>query len=233
MHVKLVLFVFALVMSASVALAAEVEVAPDGRLRAVGQEEWQRIDVTVTPEALAYGDDVWQEAYRNPWKPMPVKTHREHETDGWFHITVTTISDTAVVYNKAERLIKSVKVESISVEKQPNWFIILIGIAALVMIVSNVLFLFWRDSRGNVATFAFVVAAIAATFVAIAFSSFSAATAATATADGVAAIVAAFAFLVAAIVAALNAGDARVYRVASGVFYILIVLSVILFYVYV
>ena len=137
---------------------------------------------------------------------------REYKPRGLYEITVTTIADAAVIY-KERRIRLTTDAFVAKTETHINLFVIFAGIAVLMMLVSNIFF--WRGSFAF--AFAFAFAAFAFAFAFAAFAAFAFAFAA--------AFAAAFAFAFAAVTLEKSA-----YRVASGVFYAFIALSVIVFY---
>src|SRR3989338_2040616 len=133
-------FIFLVGMAAGV-FAVEVEVAEDGTLRATETQGWKGTGVSISDDARQYAAAL-QEAYKTPGKRVPVKTHREYKPR-WPEITVTTIADTAVVYDEKERRIHLVTSAFVAeTETSINLFLLSLGIAVLLMLVSNIFF--WR-----------------------------------------------------------------------------------------
>src|SRR3989344_2917804 len=162
MYAKIIGLAFALVVSVAAGVfATEVQIAADGTLLvAETKKTWQNTGVQVSDDARPY-DDALLEAYKNPGKAVPVKTHRERKLR-WLEITVTTIADASVVYDEKERRIHLVTdAFVVETETRVSLFLIFAGIAVLAMIVLNILV--WRGSFGLVAFASIAAGAAAAT----------------------------------------------------------------------
>ena len=202
--------------------AAEIEVGSNGALRIAEpkQTPWTPTGVTGSEEALKFGD-AWKEAFQNPGTVAPVKTHAKHKMTGAFTETILTIADMAVVYDKDAGTVTTVLSAAIvKTDEQFNPFLIFAIIAVLAMIVSNTLPLTAKDDAAAVVV-AVVAAAAAAAVVVVA-------------AAAVVVVAAAAVVVVAAVVGVVVAavvGDTTVYKVASGIFYVAMLIAVYAMYV--
>ncbi len=225
----LLIALFALFFTASSLQAATVEVGSKDNLRiapvAGTKETWTPTGVSVSDEALQYGD-TWKEMFEKPGiikinAVVPVMTSDHRKMIGVFKMETRTITDIALVYNKNKKTIEAVTNAGVAKTKwEFSPFIIFAILAIFAMVGSNIL------RRKLVAPVASVASAAAiaafAAMVSIVFTPVI-------SVDCVAVVAVFSAFFI-----AYNSDNKwnclRKYWKASVIFYVFMIATIVLFY---
>ena len=219
-----VIVFFALLMSSAPAFAKNVIVLSDGSMQ-IEQSVKERLDIVVTKEAAQY-PKAWRKAIKNPDVVVPIKSHNEYKTDG-FYVETKTVVDNGVLYDTTLKEVRVVEGVVVKEWRKFNPFFILMAIAVSFMMLSNLLV--WRKkvvppytiTAMVIITTTAVVIASTATLYAVAIITIAAIVA-------IAVVVAAIVAVVA--IADINFKGNKKYFFASSVFYILAGISTLLMY---
>ncbi len=220
------LAILASLFVAASASAGNIERGSDGSVRIlqVNPVIYTPLDITVTPEALAYGD-LWKQSLVSGGVVSAEQQKIEWATKGLFYKTKTIVATVGIVYDKSAKRVDVVKNAVLSSEKSFNPSLIFWAVAMIAMTVFVASVRQRHYNKSNAVAAIFVVAALTAFGSIVAIIS-----------SAVVVVVACFAFVSAVAVFSLAAKNFRnnkkkkAYMGACILFYLFMVAIVIFQY---